>query len=88
MQSRPATAKEILKAYPHNRRVGFETYTQEISDCRTENGVRHIKRASSKLREIDGKPFVMRHGELNELYATYYTTESGMEFVASATIRS
>ena len=89
LQRRPATAAEIIEYFSKfSSRISFETYVMETFDHRTENGVRHIRRGNSKMRIIDGKPFVVRHGELHELKAEFFTLPTGRTFVAQATIRN
>lgn len=78
MKTRPATRQEIL-AYCEGRRQTFETYIREVSDRRTENGVRHIRRATSIVKNIDGVPTVSRLGEDYELFGKIITFDDGTE---------
>jgi len=85
--TRPATKQEIIARYREGFRVSFEAYVREVYDPRAENGVRHIKKGSSKIRHINGCPMVVRHGELYELHATVIVLDSGVEVVSLPTIR-
>lgn len=86
LKIRPATREEILDYYRHNTRVSFQTYVREIYSPKSKNGVRHIQRASSKIRNADGVPMVRRHNQDFELFANFYTLPSGKTFVSCPTI--
>ena len=85
MDRRPATYQEILNYYG-GRRTQFETYAREVSDHRTEHGVRHIRRATAMVHDVNGVPVVRRHGHEFELFATFFTPDIGRPFIACPTI--
>lgn len=78
MKTRPATRQEIL-AYCEGRRQSFGTYIREVADRRTHNGVRHISRAKSTVRNVNGAPIVRRNGEDFELFGKIITFDDGTE---------
>lgn len=78
MKTRPATRNEILR-YCEGRRQSFETYCLETADHRTESGVRHIRRATATVRNVNGVPTVTRHGEAFELFGSMLIYDNGSE---------
>lgn len=85
MKKRSATRQEVLEYYS-GRRVQFETYIREVYDSRTEHGVRHIRKATSLVRNVGGVPTVRRLREDFELFAEVFTLDTGRTFVACPTI--
>jgi len=87
LRIREATPEEVLERYSRRlgkRRVGFEIYTCEFSDGfgRTY----HRRRNSSFVRDYGGTAFVKNHGKIEQLYASHFTFDDGVSFVACATI--
>ena len=88
MKTRKATSEEIFAQFRHGRSVLYRHFIREVSNPRAENGVSHRQHGRSKLRNIDGVPHVMCHGEIQAVTATHYTLDSGTEFVASVKLDS
>lgn len=60
----------------------------EIYNPRSANGVSHRQYSRSKVRVRDGKPFVIRNGDLVEITGTHCTLVTGQEFVWDLRIKS
>lgn len=92
LNTRPATPQEILEHQrfniEHGYRVSYRHFVHEISDRRTEHGVAHRQHSSSRIRVIDGKPFVQYQGELHEITGEMVTLESGRQFVGLLRLKS
>ncbi len=82
---RQATTAEILHHKDFNITFGykvlFRRFATEHLNHRTESGVAHRTHSRSKIRVIDGKPFVMCQGELSPITADLITLDSGTTFL-------
>ena len=79
--TRPATSSEI---FAHARLLGRVTYkhgAMEYTDRRTVNGVAHRTQSRATVRNDNGAPYVLRHGQREYLTATHYTFSSGATFI-------
>ncbi len=72
--------------YQGKAKVSFNTYVFETIDCRTETGVRHIKRGRATVQWIDRVPHVRCRGEVVRLYAEVvsFGNGSGLVFTVKA----
>ena len=83
MQTRKATAIEILDKYNTGRSVRYRHFVRETYNPRAANGVSHRQFSHSKIRVIDGVPHVQYHGEIVPITGSHHTLETGYTFVAN-----
>ena len=89
---REATPTEILvdqqQRLRYDRPVRFRHFVREIYAPRSKNGVRHKQYSSSRLRVVDGVPYVQHHGELVPMTATYVELDNGRGIIFDFRIKS
>lgn len=72
-----ATDEQIITANAYCIRNGdkvmFRHFVVEGSSPRARNGVQHREYGRSKLRVIEGAPYVRHHGRLQRITASVYT---------------
>ena len=92
LKTREATAAEVIEAnafdIERGWKIGFRHFTRELYAPRAKNGVQHRRHSRSKIRVIEGKPFVMHHGKLEEITATLWLRDDGKPVVFDTRIKS